>query len=416
MLKSWTAQELNGLLKRGVTFRAKHPSIKGLAIENKPRGCVWEWQRRVAGTARTIRLGQYPAMGIADARAKAAEMNEDLAAGIDVYVKHGTGVAKADPSKPVRGRMTCDQAWEVHLSRSTNKDSTKNDKRGYWKKHWQPAIGDRLVTEITYDDLMDVVEDLRDAGKDGAADTATRYVKKFFSWAEANPRLTGLSETPARKLKPEAVTKRTRFFSDQEICWFWSAVGELTPVWRDFFLTLLLTGQRRSEIRVLEREEVRDGHLDIGPARMKNNLRHLLPPGPMAWRLISERITRHDSRYVFQSPVTVDDDAPIGGVSKAMAKLRGLMTAQAENAGTTIERWTIHDLRRTFRTGAANIRGKDERRVLEKDHIERVMSHKIGGVEAHYDHSDYFPDKRFVLTTWENRLREIVGKKAFELY
>lgn len=416
MLKSWTVQELNGLLRRGVTFRAKCPRTKGLAIENKPRGCVWEWQRRVAGTARTIRLGQYPAMGIADARAKAAEMNEDLAAGIDVYVKYGAGVAKIDPAKPVRGRMTCAQAWEVHLARSTNKESTKRDKWGFWKKHWQPAIGDRLVTEIKYDDLMDVVEDLRDEGKDGAADTGIRYVKKFFAWAEANPRLTGLSETPARKLRPEAVTKRTRFFTDQEICWFWSAVGELTPVWRDFFLTLLLTGQRRSEIRLLAREEVEDRHLNIGPERMKNNLRHLLPPGPMAWRLISERMARHNSRFVFQSPISIDEDAPIGGVSKAMAKLRGLMAEQAEEAGAVIERWTIHDLRRTFRTGAANIRGKDERRVLEKDHIERVMSHKIGGVEAHYDHSDYFPDKRFVLTTWENRLREIVGKEAFELY
>jgi integrase len=390
--------------------------VKGLAIEFKVRGAVWEWQRRVGGTNRTIKIGGFPAIGVADARAKASAFNEDLANGVDVYRVHGVGALAVDPSKPIRGQMTCTDAWDKHLARSTNKESTKTDKRGFWKNHWRDTIGAKLVTDVTYDDLMDVIEDLREEGKDGAADTATRYVKKFFSWCEANPRLTGLHETPARKLKPQAVTKRTRFLNDQEIRWFWDAVGELTPVWRDFFLTLLLTGQRRSEVRLLARVEVEDGFLNLPPARMKNNERHLLPTGPLAWRLISDRLASHTSMFVFQSPVSIDDDAAIGGLSKSMKKLRELIEKKANDAGLTVERWTVHDLRRTFATGAANIRGADERRVLEGEHIERTLSHKIGGVEAHYNHSDYFPDKRFVLTTWENRLREIVGSDAFENY
>lgn len=273
MLESWTTQEIKSLIAKGVQKRFKCPKIKGLAIELKALGAGWEWHGRVGKTTRTISLGKFPAMGIADARAKASSILEDRANGVDVYVVHGVGVEAVDPTKPVRGRMTCRDAWEKHLSRSTNKESTKKDKRGYWTNHWDAAIGDKLVTAVSYDDLMDVIEDLREEGKDGSADTTTRYVKKFFAWCEANPRLTGLHETPARKLKPQAVTIRKRFFSDQEIRWFWSAVGELTAVWRDFFLGLLLTGQRFSEVRLLTRSEVEDGFINLPPERMKNNQR-----------------------------------------------------------------------------------------------------------------------------------------------
>lgn len=416
MLESWTTQEIKSLIAKGVRGRSKCPKVKGLALDLKVRGAVWEWHGRVGETSRTIKLGQFPTMGIADARAKASSILEDRANGLDVYAVHGVGVEAVDPAKPIRGQMTCTDAWDKHLARSTNKESTKTDKRGFWKNHWSDTIGAKLVTDVTYDDLMDVIEDLREEGKDGAADTTTRYVKKFFSWCEANPRLTGLHETPARKLKPQAVTKRTRFLNDQEIRWFWDSVGELTPVWRDFFLTLLLTGQRRSEVRLLARVEVEDGFLNLPPERMKNNERHLLPPGPLAWRLISDRLASHKSAFVFQSPVSIEDDAPIGGLSKSMKKLRELIEKKAKDAGLTVERWTVHDLRRTMATGAANIRGADERRVLEGEHIERTLSHKIGGVEAHYNHSDYFPDKRHVLTTWEKRVREIVGDEAFKVY
>lgn len=418
MLQSWTAQEIKGLLAKGQkNGRSPCPRTKGLALAFKARGPVWVWQRRVDGTPRTIRLGQYPVMGIADARAKATEINEALANGEDVYVKFGAGQAPA-PSKPVRGPKTCQEAWDLHMERSLNKQGTKSDKQGVWRRQWKDVMGDMLVTEVTYDLLMDVIEELRANGKGSAADTSIRYIKTFFAWCERYPTLTGLHDTPARKLKAEPYRRRTRRLDDVEVRWLWDAVGELEPVWRDYFLVVLLTGQRRSQIRLLERQEVtvEKRYIDFPPEKMKNNEQFLLPAGPLAWRLITSRLARHNSRFVFQSPKCFEEDRPIGGMSKAMAKLREKMEARASKVGITIKRWTIHDLRRTFSTGANSIRGEGENQLLDGRHIECALAHTVGGVEGVYNLYAYLPEKRSVMNAWELEVRRIVGEEAFEIY
>jgi len=52
-----------------------------------------------------------------------------------------------------------------------------------------------------------------------------------------------------------------------------------------------------------------------------------------------------------------------------------------------MERWTLHDLRRTARTLMS-------RAKIEPDHAERALGHIIGGVRGVYDKFEYLDEKR----------------------
>ena len=85
-----------------------------------------------------------------------------------------------------------------------------------------------------------------------------------------------------------------------------------------------------------------------------------------------------------------------GSFARYKAKLHGLMLAELRQAAAecgddpekvTLERWTIHDLRRTTRSLMT-------RAGVLPDHAERALGHVIGGVRGVYDRHGYFEEKR----------------------
>ena len=84
---------------------------------------------------------------------------------------------------------------------------------------------------------------------------------------------------------------------------------------------------------------------------------------------------------------------------EALARIR---TGAEAELGRKIDRWTIHDLRRTAATHMARL-GVDE--IV----IERVLGHRIGGVKAVYNRYRYIEEKRAALKLWAT---ELLGKPA----
>ena len=64
--------------------------------------------------------------------------------------------------------------------------------------------------------------------------------------------------------------------------------------------------------------------------------------------------------------------------------------------------WTLHDLRRTFRSGLA--------RLGIPPHIaERCVNHHQGGIQAIYDRYQYRDEVTATLLRWANHIEEIVN-------
>jgi integrase len=90
---------------------------------------------------------------------------------------------------------------------------------------------------------------------------------------------------------------------------------------------------------------------------------------------------------------------PVGGFSKAKNRLNRLMT---EMVGEDVAekddvlKWRLHDLRRTFSTGMAEM-------GIAPHTVEKLLNHQTGtisGVAAVYNRFEYLEDRRRALEAW----------------
>jgi len=81
------------------------------------------------------------------------------------------------------------------------------------------------------------------------------------------------------------------------------------------------------------------------------------------------------------------------------------MTDRLRKAAPKVsQRWTLHDFRRTFRTGLAEL-------GIDYHVAERCIDHVVGSTAAQtYDRWAYLEEKRDGLERWAKRLREILAE------
>lgn len=403
-------------------------TTKGLTFVVGARGGTWQWQGKIDKKVTKVRGGRFEegrGVTLAAARAWADDINARIGRGENPFEKNEA--PSNDAAIPVSNRrvMTCQEAWTIHLQEAQaagdNTDRTLIDKRQTWDRLFASAIGEKLLTDVTYLELADIVDPLKAVGKRAAFNNAVRYVKRFFTWAEEAEARTGLSDSPARRLKTDKPNSRDRFLNEIEVRWLWDAVEELDATSRAYFLVVLLTGQRRDEISKLVRDEVDMSRLwiDLPEARMKTGVAHVVPFGDKTRDLIAGRLAAHNFRYVFPSPRSYIAEASYSDydLGNALNLLNSIMEGRAKASELSYNRWTAHDLRRTFSTLANAILDDNEDTVLDENHIERVLSHKVGGkVSNTYNKHQYIKEKRRVLKVWEDEVRRIVGNDAFERY
>jgi len=125
----------------------------------------------------------------------------------------------------------------------------------------------------------------------------------------------------------------------------------------------------------------------------KNAMAHDVPLSPLALEVIHQaKLYSGGSKYIFRSSVKKDRPITVPAISRAVVRHLGEMR---------IEKFTPHDLRRTCRTGLANLGVSDI--VAEK-----ILSHRLQGVLGVYNRASYEPERRSALGAWETHLLNIV--------
>ena len=183
---------------------------------------------------------------------------------------------------------------------------------------------------------------------------------------------------------------RDRTLTADEVTALWTAIDRLPELPRAYFRVVLLTGARRNEVRGMAWSEL---DLDAGlwrlPAeRTKNKrpfelplsapvletLRTLLRTGPMVFALDGRR------------PMT----------------LHQLIERLRHDAGLPDVR--LHDLRRTLRTGLAEL-------GVSFEVAERVLNHSMPGLQAVYNRHSYAAEKRVALMLWAEHVLSLAEKR-----
>jgi integrase len=159
-------------------------------------------------------------------------------------------------------------------------------------------------------------------------------------------------------------------------------------------LLLLLTGQRRGELAQARWSEVdlEVGKWEIPASNSKTGRTQTVPLSDWAVEEF-KALKREAEGSPFVLPDRPGGNAPIDPkhLTRSLAKCRARFKAHGVDA------FTLHDLRRTCRTGLA--------RLKVAPHIaERVLGHAQERIPGVYDVHDYLDEKRAALETWATHL------------
>lgn len=377
----------------------------------------WAWRGRVQGKVIKITLGGFPSKTLADARAWAGEINEarDLGEDITRFDPRRAEPTEAPEPAPVevKSHRTLDWMFDLYMEHEGDGRRTAKEKRQIYEREVKPTLGDKVVEDITYNDLAGLIRNKAKSAP-GASNNLQVQIKRLFRWAVTHGRdLTGLENDVARDLvKFGAINKRARHFDDYEIGVFFKAVEQCWTQINEGLVFILYTGVRRSEAFDAEWTEfdLEKGIWVIPPERVKNNTEHVVPlPEEMVMLLKERHKLTGDGKYVWPSRFTAKREEPsaIDQFTKPRAKLAEVMDEIAAKDKKKIAPWTIHDLRRTLSSGMNALLDEDDMPKIDPDTVERVINHKIGGVAGVYNRYQYFAPKKRALRLWADHLAEI---------
>jgi integrase len=317
-------------------------------------------------------LGVDPAAEKVKARASAAATKLTLGAVADRYL-----AVKADALQS----GSYSQSWYVAVTR-------------YFTMHWAP-LRDRPIDDIKRVEVAARLQQLTAKHGRSAAGKARYTLSALYTWAMGE----GLCESNpvVATNNPEAgVLARERVLTDGEIRGVWAACldddsGRIVKL-------LLLTGARRDEIAALRWNEIDldAGVLTIPGARTKSR-RTLSLTLPESALDILRSVAPRNGPCVFG-----DSHHGFTGWSTAKRKLDSRLAA----TGSRLPHWTLHDLRRTMRTGLG--------RLGVPPHIaELAINHAKAGIVAVYDRYTYGAEVAAALAKWAEHVMAIVeGRKS----
>lgn len=352
----------------------------------KGRGGVTERGKKLAGRKfYRITLGEYPAISLLKARAQAATMLADADNGIN-------------PIERLENAATVRRGTIAELSESFLEHHCRGRLQSAGKAEWimrdyvNPRFGDYAPKQVTRRDIIALLDDLKKRATPTATMDTRKWLSVFFNWAlerehvDFNP-VSGV-RSPV-KSKP-----RERVLSLDEARAVWKAAQAEPYPSGSLICLLMLTGARLREIGNAQVSwlDRANACLDIPGEAYKTGDPTIIPLIPEAMEIV-ERIPKPP-----RGPYLITSNGgkrPVWTATpEALARIREGAEAKL---GRKIDRWTIHDLRRTAATHMARL-GVDE--IV----VERVLGHRIGGVKGVYNRYRYIDEKREALKLWAKEL------------
>lgn len=332
-------------------------------------------------------LGPYPDVTLDQAR--------DLAAAARELARSGT-----DPREERRKQLQKSQTFEevCALAFEARKAELKGDgASGRWMSplnlHVIPKIGDRPITEITQNDIVDVLKPLWHTKADTARKGMNRIgiVIKHGAAMGLDVDLQATDKAKALLGKSRHVAKNMPAMPWQEVPAFYGSLGEATT---ELALRLLiLTGVRSGPLRTMHENQI-DGDVWTIPAEdMKGNKGKTqafrVPLSATAQLVVAKALEGSRDGYLFPSP----RKGVISDMSMTQFMKRQGLVARPHGFRTSLRTW---------------LNGTDAPYEVK----EMVLSHKFGNSAAKaYDRDDFLEKRAVLLEQWANHVTGGTGQK-----
>ena len=363
----------------------------GLYLEVAPSGGKW-WRLkyRLAGKEKRLSLGVYPAVGLKEARARAAAAKEQLARGLDPSAERKAERAEVEATLNTFERVARD--WFARQREGWTPRHAVTVLRRL-EVHAFPELGQRPIAELGAPDFLAV---LRQVEARGHIETARR-VAQICGQVTRYARLSGIVQADAASGLSEALTTRqVRHFATitepGEVGTLLRAIDDYQgePSTCHALRILPYVFVRSSELRCAAWDELDlDACLWVIPAeRMKMRRQHVVPLARQVVELFqSMRQFSGGGRLVF--PGLASRTRPLSDVGLLNA-LRRMGYARGE--------MTVHG----FRSLASTLLNE---RGYPPDWIEAQLAHaERNSVRNAYNRAQYLPERRRMMQEWADYL------------
>jgi integrase len=358
-------------------------------------GKLWRLAYRYGGKQKLLSFGSYPAVGLADARAKREEAKRQLASDVDpAHWQKLEKQSKADSSANTFGTIA-------------DEFIAKNQREGksaatLLKKQWLvglalPDLGNRPITEITASEVLVPLRKVEGLGKYETASRLRAVISQVFRYAIATAKaendptfgLRGALIAP-KATHRAALTDWERFTKLIRAAWVYSGSVET----RIALMLMALLYPRPGELRQAEWQEfdLDKGVWTIPAERAKMRRAHKKPLPALAVEVLRD-LQRHtgNRRLVFPSPQSAERPLSENTMNLALRRM-GFGKDQATSHG--------------FRASASTL--LNESGLWPADAIEAELGHVSGDeVRRAYHRALYWEDRVKMADWWAERLGSI---------
>ena len=366
---------------------------RGLVLRVSKKSKVWYFTYRNGGPSQWLRLGDYPAVKLAEARTLALEHRH----AVDVEGKDPAAERRTPPPEPVpepelpKAFTFADFVASFVLFQKGKKKTWRDDENMI-ARYLTPAWGPLPLKDITRTHIHEMLDAASGKGLTIGVNRLQALISRIFivaldrSLIDANP--------ASKIIKRFDETPREVTLTDDQIRALWSGLDAHPGAAADAIKLRLLLGQRGEQTVSMLRAEV-----DLDTAvwtKPRRKMKRKKGAGPHAVALPPTAlaiVTRHIESLPDDEPRIFPGLVLTGDEHKALTPLRG-----------AAYEWI--DLRRTVATRLADLRFGEEV-------IDRVLDHARTSVTSkHYVQHQYVDEIRRALTAWDEELRRILTNKA----
>ncbi|MGV7961990.1 tyrosine-type recombinase/integrase [Photorhabdus tasmaniensis] len=373
----------------------------GLSVRVTPKGkVVFQFRYRWGGKGDRIDIGTYPATSLKDARDAAIFYRSELEQYRNPKIVKRTLQKTALTAATVESLI---REWWMSVMQDSKVRAVKILRS--FELHVFPKIGNLPHDEVTLHIWLSLIEDITKSCPAVGASILSRS-KQAHKWAVRRgiTKLAPLSEVTAKDL---GVQKRVgeRTLSEEEVVILFNIIEspKYNPRNALIIKLCLLFGCRVGELfnaKLIDFDF--DRNVWVVPPENHKSGRQVKKPiiRPIileAKELIEQaKKLNQGSEYLF----TVSDGKPFALGSHA--SLIAVLNKKMSKYFKSYIPWSIHDLRRTMRTGVSE---------LAPPHVaETMIGHKLPGVWQVYDKHTYLNEQREAYTRWWEKLTKIVSR------
>lgn len=391
-------------------LKPKHKLYKvadrdGMYVVVQPSGAVvFRYDYRLNGRRETLTLGRYGAAGLSLARAREKLIDAQRA----ILEGRSPAQEKQREKRRLKEAKSFGEFGERWLQEAKMADSTRAMRRTIYERDILPTFRNRLLTEISSDDLRAMCAKVKGRGAPATAVHVRDIVKLVYAFAILHGEKVA---NPADEVGPSSIATfvpKDRSLSPAEIRVMLGQLEHVAtlPTIRLGIKLFLITMVRKSELQDATWDEVdfENAVWTIPKERMKRSKAHnVYLPAQAIDILVALKTCAGNSRYLL--PSRYDADAPMSRAT--FNRVTYAVVEQAKKEGLPLEPFTVHDLRRTGST-LLNELG------FNSDWIEKCLAHEDGrSSRGIYNKAEYEHQRRHMMQEWANLIDAWVSGQKY---